>query len=126
MSNQTVETVGTAANRIKLTLAVLVVAAGIVGYSMLEGQNAVARVGVFIASLLVALGIVWFSDTGRRTVGYLRDSMTELRRVVWPSRQEATRMTGVVFVFVAIMALILWLFDKILAWVIYGLFLGWN
>jgi len=126
MSNQTVETVGNTANRIKLTLAVLVVAAGIVGYSMLEGQNAVARVGVFIASLLAALGIVWFSDTGRRTVGYLRDSYTELRRVVWPSRQEATRMTGVVFVFVAIMALILWLFDKILAWVIYGLFLGWN
>jgi len=126
MSNQTVETVGVAANRIKLALAVLVVAAGIVGYSMLEGQNAVARLGVFIASLLLALGIVWFSDTGRRTVGYLRDSMTELRRVVWPSRQEAVRMTGVVFVFVAIMAVILWLFDKILAWVIYGLFLGWN
>jgi len=126
MSNQTVETVGSAANRIKLTLAVLVVVAGIVGFSMLEGQNAMARVGVFVASLLVALGIVWFSDTGRRSVGYLRDSTTELRRVVWPSRKEATRMTGVVFVFVAIMAVILWLFDKILAWVIYGLFLGWN
>jgi len=126
MSNQTVETVGVAANRIKLTLAVLVVAAGIVGFSMLEGQSALARVGVFVASLLVALGIVWFSDTGRRTVGYLRDSYMELRRVVWPSRKEATRMTGVVFVFVAIMAVILWLFDKILAWVIYGLFLGWN
>jgi len=126
MSNQTVETVGNTANRIKLALAVLVVAAGIVGFSMLENQGTLARLGVFIASLVVAFGIVWFSDTGRRTVGYLRDSTTELRRVVWPSRQEATRMTGIVFVFVAIMSIILWLFDKILAWVIYGLFLGWN
>jgi len=103
-----------------------VVVAGIVAFSMLEGQSAAARVGVFVASLVIAVAIVWFSDTGRRTVGYLRDSYTELRRVVWPSRQEAIRMTGVVFVFVAIMAVILWLFDKILAWVIYGLFLGWN
>jgi len=126
MSNQTVETVGNTANRIKLALAVLVVAAGIVGFSMLEDRGTFARLGVFLASLVLAFVIVWFSDTGKRTVGYLRDSMAELRRVVWPSRQEATRMTGVVFVFVAIMAIILWLFDKILAWVIYGLFLGWN
>jgi len=126
MSNSSIETVGRTADRIKLGLAVLVVVAGIVAFSMLEGQSGVARVGVFIASLLVAVGIVWFSDTGKRTVGYLRDSYTEVRRVVWPSRKEATRMTGVVFVFVAIMAVILWLFDKILAWVIYGLFLGWN
>jgi len=126
MSNQTIETVSSTADRIKLGLAVLVVVAGIVAFSMLEGQSAAARVGVFVASLVIAVAIVWFSDTGRRTVGYLRDSYTELRRVVWPSRQEAIRMTGVVFVFVAIMAVILWLFDKILAWVIYGLFLGWN
>jgi len=126
MSNQTVETVRNSADRVKVTLAVLVVVAGIVAFSLLEGQSSFARVGAFVVSLLLALGIVWFSETGRRTVGYLRDSATEVRRVVWPSRQEATRMTGVVFVFVAIMAIILWLFDKVLSWLIYGLFLGWN
>lgn len=126
MSNSTVETVNSPAERIKQVLAVLVVIAGIVAFSLLEGQSTLARVGAFIGSLVVAFVIIWFSDTGRRTVGYLRDSYHEVKRVVWPSRKEATQMTGVVFVFVAIMAVILWLFDKALEWIIYGLFLGWN
>lgn len=126
MSNSTVETVNSPAERIKQVLAVLVVIAGIVAFSMLEGQSTLARVGAFVGSLVVAFVIIWFSDTGRRTVGYLRDSYHEVKRVVWPSRKEATQMTGVVFVFVAIMAVILWLFDKALEWIIYGLFLGWN
>lgn len=126
MSNSTVETVNSPAERIKQVLAVLVVIAGIVAFSLLEGQSTLARVGAFVGSLVVAFVIIWFSDTGRRTVGYLRDSYHEVKRVVWPSRKEATQMTGVVFVFVAIMAVILWLFDKALEWIIYGLFLGWN
>lgn len=126
MSNSNVETVNSPAERIKQVLAVLVVISGIVAFSLLEGQSTLARVGAFVGSLVVAFVIIWFSETGRRTVGYLRDSYHEVKRVVWPSRKEATQMTGVVFVFVAIMAVILWLFDKALEWVIYGLFLGWN
>ena len=126
MSNTNVETVNSTVDRPKVGLAVLVVIAGIVAYSLLEGESALTRVGAFVGSLIVAFVIVWFSETGRRTVGYLRDSYNEVKRVVWPTRKEATQMTGVVFVFVAIMAIILWFFDKILEWVIYGLFLGWH
>ena len=126
MSNTNVETVNSTVDRIKLSLAVLVVIAGIVAYSMLEGESGLVRTSAFIGSLIVAFVIVWFSETGRRVVGYLRDSYHEVKRVVWPSRKETTQMTGVVFVFVAVMGLILWLFDKLLEWIIYGLFLGWN
>src|SRR5690606_23542479 len=126
MSNTNVETVNNTVDRIKLGLAVLVVIAGIVAFSMVEGEFALVRTGAFIGSLIVAFVIVWFSETGRRVVGYLRDSYHEVKRVVWPTRKEATQMTGVVFVFVAVMAVILWFFDKILEWVIYGLFLGWH
>lgn len=125
MSNN-VETVTSTADRIKIGLAVLAIAAGIVGYSMLEGQPAVARVGAFIGGLVVAVIIAWFSEPGRRTLSFGRDSYNEIKRVVWPTRKEATQMTGIVFVFVAIMALFLWLVDKALEWIIYGLFLGWN
>ncbi len=126
MSNTNVETVNRGSERIKLGLAGLVVLAGIVGYSLLDGQATVLRVGAFIVSLIVAVLIVWFSDTGRRTVAFGRDAYSEVRRVHWPSRKEATQMTGIVFAFVAVMAVLLWVIDKGLGWIIYGLLLGWR
>lgn len=126
MSNTNVETVTSTADRLKLALAVLVIVAGIVGYSILDTQPMVARVGVFLGSLVLAVIIAWFSEPGRRTISYGRDSYHEVKRVVWPTRKEATQMTGIVFVFVVIMGLFLWLVDKALEWIIYGLFLGWN
>jgi preprotein translocase subunit SecE len=126
MSNSNVETVTSTADRLKLGLAVLVIVAGIVGYSILDTQPMVARVGVFLGGLILAVIIAWFSEPGRRTLSYGRDSYNEVKRVVWPTRKEATQMTGIVFVFVVIMGLFLWLVDKALEWIIYGLFLGWN
>jgi preprotein translocase subunit SecE len=126
MSHQNVETVNRAADRIKLGLAVLVIAAGIVAYSVLDGQPAYIRVGAFIAGLLVAALIAWFSDTGRRTIAFAHEAYNETRRVVWPNRKETTQMTAVVFAFVVAMGALLWVADKLLEWIIYGLLLGWK
>jgi preprotein translocase subunit SecE len=126
MSNSNVETVSSSTDRIKLGLAVLVIVAGIVGYSMLESQPTIVRVGVFLGSLVVAALIAWFSEPGRRTLSFGRDSYSEVKRVVWPTRKESTQMTGIVFLFVAAMGLLLWVVDKGLEWVIYGLLLGWK
>ncbi len=126
MSNTNVETVTSTADRIKLALAVLVIIAGIVSFSVLSDQPAVVRVALFIVSLIVAAGIAWMSEPGRRTISFGRDSYGELKRVVWPTRKEAMQMTGIVFVFVIIIGIFLWLADKALGWVIYGLLLGWR
>uniref|UniRef100_UPI00334039A1 preprotein translocase subunit SecE n=1 Tax=Castellaniella defragrans TaxID=75697 RepID=UPI00334039A1 len=126
MSHQNVETVSRASERIKLGLAVLVVAAGIIAYSVFDTQPMYLRLGAFIAGLVLAAVIAWFSETGRRTIGYARESYNETRRVVWPSRKEATQMTGIVFAFVAAMGVLLWVADKLLGWIIYGLLLGWK
>jgi preprotein translocase subunit SecE len=93
---------------------------------MLEGQPTIARVGVFVGSLVVAGIIAWFSEPGRRTLSFGRDSYNEVKRVVWPTRKETTQMTGIVFVFVIAMGAFLWIVDKVLEWVIYGLLLGWK
>ncbi len=126
MSKSNVETVTSTVDRLKLGLAVLVIIAGIVAYSMLEGQPTVARVAVFLGSLIIAAVIAWFSEPGRRTLSFARDSSNEVKRVVWPTRKEATQMTGIVFVFVIVMGILLWVVDKGLGWVIYGLLLGWR
>jgi preprotein translocase subunit SecE len=126
MSNSNVETVTSNTDRFKLGLAVLVIVAGIVGYAMLEAQPTIARVGVFLGSLVIAGIIAWFSEPGRRTMSFARDSYNEVKRVVWPTRKESTQMTGIVFLFVAAMGFLLWIVDKGLEWVIYGLLLGWK
>ncbi len=126
MSKSNVETVTNTMDRVKLGLAVLVIAAGIAGYSILDSQPTVVRVAVFLGSLVLAAIIAWFSEPGRRTISFARDSSTEVKRVVWPTRKEATQMTGIVFAFVVAMGVFLWLVDKVLGWVIYGLLLGWR
>lgn len=126
MSNTKIETVSSTADRVKLVVAVLVIIAGIVGYSMLDGQSHLVRVGTFIGSLVIAAIIAWFSETGRRTVGFGKDSYNETKRVIWPTRPETTRMTAIVFAFVAAMGVLLWVVDKLLEWIIYGVLLGWK
>ncbi len=126
MPQQNVETVNRGVDRIKLWLAVLVILIGITAYSVLANEPMYVRVGAFIAGLVIAAIIVWFSDTGRRTVAFGRESYNETRRVVWPTRKETTQMTGIVIAFVIAMGALLWLADKLLGWIIYGLLLGWN
>lgn len=126
MSKSNVQTVTSKSDRLKLGLAVLVVMAGIVGYSLLDNQPSLIRVGVFVGCLIVAAIVTWFSELGRRTVSFARDAQGEVKRVIWPNRKEATQMTGIVFVFVAVMGVLLWIIDKGLGWVIYGLLLGWK
>ncbi|MDN3988918.1 preprotein translocase subunit SecE [Zwartia vadi] len=127
MSNTTIENVTSTADRLKLALSVLVIIAGIVGFSMLESKlPMVGRIAVFIGSLILAAVIAWFSEPGRRTIAFAQDSYNEVRRVVWPTRKETMQMTGIVFAFVAVMGLFLWVLDKLIAWLLFGVLLGWK
>ena len=63
------------------------------------------------------------AEPGKELIGFGRDSVREVRKVVWPSRKEALQMTGYVFAFVVVMALFLWLTDKTLEWALYDLIL---
>ncbi|MFW8567300.1 preprotein translocase subunit SecE [Orrella sp. 11846] len=127
MSNKSIKTVPNTADRIKLVLAVVVVAAGIVAFSALETQLAApVRAAIFILSLLVAAGIVALSNPGKRLIGFGQESYYEVRKVVWPTRKETFQMTGIVFAFVAVMGIFLWILDKGLEWLLYGVLLGWR
>ncbi len=127
MSNTTIENVTSTADRLKLGLAVVVIIAGIVGFSVLESKLPLAaRIAIFIGSLVVAAVIAWFSEPGRRTIAFAHESYNEVRRVVWPTRKETMQMTGIVFAFVAVMGLFLWILDKMIEWLLFGVLLGWK
>jgi preprotein translocase subunit SecE len=126
MTNTSVETVTSTTDRLKLGLAVLVIIGGIVGFSVLSAEPMVMRIGVFVGSLVIAALIAWFSEPGRRTLSFAQESYHEVKRVSWPTRKETVQMTGIVFAFVAVMGLFLWLLDKGIEWLLYGVLLGWK
>jgi preprotein translocase subunit SecE len=64
----------------------------------------------------VAVGLVLWTALGQRLVALSRDSRVELRKVVWPTRQETMQITLIVLVLVFLIGLFLWLVDSLLFW----------
>ncbi|MBU6194370.1 MAG: preprotein translocase subunit SecE [Burkholderiales bacterium] len=127
MSNATqVETVSTGADKAKIGLAVLLLVGSVVAFYLLSAEDIWLRVAALLALLAASAGVFLVSEPGRQFVGYARESVRETKKVVWPTRQEALQMTGYVFAFVVVMALMLWLTDKTLEWLLYSVILGWR
>ena len=111
-------------DKIKLIVAVLVIALGVVGFYMIPESQGLLRVVVFLGSVLMAAGVAWFSEPGKGFVRYAQDSIAEGRKVVWPTRREAVQITAMVALFVFVLALFMWLVDTGLAWLFYQVILG--
>jgi preprotein translocase SecE subunit len=80
-----------------------------------------------LLGLLAWRWVLFFtSESGKQLIAYGQDSVKEVKKVVWPTRKEATQMTLYVFAFVFVMALFLWITDKTLEWALYDLILGWK
>jgi preprotein translocase subunit SecE len=126
MSNPPVETVSTGADKAKLALAGVLVVGAVVAFYALGKQDQWVRVIALLGLLAVAVGIFFTSESGKQLTAYGQDSIKEVKKVVWPTRKEATQMTMYVFAFVFVMALFLWLTDKTMEWVLYDLILGWK
>jgi preprotein translocase subunit SecE len=125
-TNPQVETVSSGADKAKLAAAALLVVGAVVAFYLLGTQDLWLRVVALL--LLIVAGVVVFftSEPGKELIAFSRDSVREVKKVVWPSRKEALQMTGYVFAFVFVMALFLWLTDKTLEWALYDLILGWR
>ena len=121
-----VETVSTGADKAKLAAAAVLLVGGVAAFYLLSQQSLWLRVLALLALLAAAVGVFFISEPGKQLIGFGRDSVKEVKKVVWPSRKEALQMTGYVFAFVVVMALFLWTTDKTLEWVLYDLILGWR
>ena len=99
------------ADKIKLTLAALLVVAGIAGFYAMSASAMALRVLAVIAGLIAGGAVALFTAPGREFAGFARESVAETKKVVWPTRKETMQTTGVVFAFVVVMALFLWLVD---------------
>jgi preprotein translocase subunit SecE len=121
-----VETVSTGADKAKLAAAVLLLVGGVAAFYLLAQQDLWLRIVALLALLAAAVGVFFISEPGKQLTAFGRDSVKEVKKVVWPTRKEALQMTGYVFAFVFVMALFMWLTDKSVEWLLYDLILGWR
>ena len=104
---------------VKYALAIALVAAGVFAFYWFANQwQTPLRVLAVIGGLALGLGVFMTSGKGAQTREFLGEARFELRKVVWPTRQEALRQTWVVIGVVIIIALILAFFDVIIQWAV--------
>jgi preprotein translocase subunit SecE len=121
-----VQTVTTGADKAKLAAAAALLLGSLVAFYLLGSKDMWLRVVVLLVGVAAAVGVYFSSESGRQLIAYGRESVREVKKVVWPTRKEAGQMTGYVFAFVVVMALFLWVTDKTLEWALYDLILGWK
>lgn len=105
----------------KWLLVFAIVAAGIYGNTIYATVTLLYRAlaGVAIAGLVVAIGLQ--TEKGRAVWDLAKEARIEVRKVVWPTRQETTQTTLIVVAVVLFVSLILWGLDSVLSWAIQGL-----
>ena len=101
-------------DKIKLLVAVLVMAAGIAGYFADTVESVLYRVLALLAVFIVAFVVTLQTEVGLSSWNFGRSAVLEVRKAVWPTRQETVQATLMVMVMVIIMGVILWLFDMLL------------
>jgi preprotein translocase subunit SecE len=114
------------ADKFKFTVALLLLAAGVAGFYFLGEQPMVLRVLSVLAGVAAGAATAWFTEPGQRFLVFSQEAVVEVKKVSWPTRKETFQTTGIIFGFVLIMALVLYLTDKTVEWVIFDLVLGWK
>jgi preprotein translocase subunit SecE len=101
---------------VKLVVAVAILVAGIAGFYQFADTALAYRVLGVIAAVLTGLGIAATTSMGRIFMAFLVESRVEVRKVIWPSRQETTQSTLVVVALVFVVGILLWTLDAVLFW----------
>ena len=119
MSTKVEQARGSSAGEVvKYVVALLLVAAGVFGFYWFQDWPTALRALVVVAGVLAGTAVFATSTKGAQTREFLSEARFELRKVVWPTRQEALRTTWVVMLAVLIISLMLAGFDAVIQWVI--------
>lgn len=104
--------------KIKLVIALLLMAAGVAGFYALADYAMVLRILAVIAGIAASAVVFWTTALGKRSFIFANESALEARKVVWPSRKETMQTTMVVFLLVVLMAIFLWVVDIGFMWMV--------
>ena len=113
-----VESAGKTQDTLKWLVATLLLGAAVWAFYHFGEESLLLRIIGLLIVAGAAAAIAFTTEKGRAAWEFMRDSRTELRKVVWPTRKETTQTTLVVMGVVALVALFLWMVDGILSWVV--------
>lgn len=99
---------------LKWVVVFVLLAAAVVGNSLYGEMSVVIRVAGVVALVAAALGVAAMTAKGKATIMFARESRMEVRKVVWPTRQETLQTTFIVLAVTVVMALILWGIDGVM------------
>lgn len=117
MSEQT-EQNGGGLDTVKLFAALALLIAGVMGFYYYSAESTLIRVVGLLVVVGVAAFIAMTTAKGRQLAGFMSNSRTEVRKMVWPTRVETTQTTLIVLGVVLLVGIFLWLLDSLLGWVI--------
>ncbi len=113
-------------DKVLLIAAGVVVVSAIVFFQVLSDEQFLIKLSVLALGILVSLFLILKSLPGKNFVGFFRDSVQEMKRVVWPTKKETFQTVLIVFVFVLLVSIFLWMADKTFEWLLYEMVLGWK
>ena len=105
-----------ALDSVKLVLSAALLLGGLVGYYWFADASVVLRAVGVVLSVALALAVFFTTARGRDLWRFIQTSRVELRKVVWPTRQETFQTTMAVIIFVIIMGVLFWGLDMFLLW----------
>ena len=105
-----------ALDSVKLVLSAALLLGGLVGYYWFADASVVLRALGVVLSVALSLAVFFTTARGRDLWRFIQTSRVELRKVVWPTRQETFQTTVAVIIFVIIMGLFFWGLDMCLLW----------
>ncbi len=100
---------------LKWIVSALLVAAGLVGFYYFSDSSVLLRVIGLLLAIGAAIAMAIQTERGHGLWEFMRDSRTEVRKVVWPTVKETQQTTLLVVALVSAVALIMWFLDSILA-----------
>jgi preprotein translocase subunit SecE len=114
MNASTEEQPSSSLDSLKWGVAILLLAGAVVGNYVYGDQSVLIRAISVVAAVIVAGIVAGQTVKGRNAIDFAKESRTEARKVVWPTRQEAVQTTAIVLVATLIMSLVMWGLDSIL------------
>jgi len=118
MTTQTETSQSGALDIVKLLMAAAVIVGGLYSYYYYEFELALPfRVLIVLGGTGAGIAIAMMSSQGQRLWHFVQGSRVEIRKVVWPTKQETTQTAIAVFVFTLIMAVFFWALDSGLLWI---------
>lgn len=106
--------------KIIIALAIIVFSIWFTNSKYLFGSPEILRTAILSTSVFIA-GIVLIWGNFARLLIYFKNSVVELKKVVWPDKAYATKMTIFVLMFVTILTIFIYLADFLISWVLFDL-----